>query len=183
MNAFRLSVRAGLLLGAWLILAGWLAWLAHGSWQFQQSLNQAAAQAPPAAEPVARAQPNPQAVARLFGVQLPEHNSDVPRVPLTLVASLMDSRAEQSRALIESPEGSRFYSIGETLPGGGTLRQIDASEIRIQRFGEELTLALAQHETQLLIPQTQSAGTANLLTETGTASLLQPSPQPLPGTP
>ena len=72
MSALRLSLRAGLLVGALSFLAAWLTWLAYSSWQFRQSLNPASLQAPSVAPPTPRAQPDPQAIARLFGVPIEE---------------------------------------------------------------------------------------------------------------
>jgi len=178
MNALLPSLRAGLLVGALSFLAAWLTWLAYSSWQFRQGLNPASLEAPSVAPPTPRAQPDPQAIARLFGVQLPEHSSDLPRVPLSLVASLVAGQSEHSRALIESPEGRRFYGIGEPLPGGGSLRQIGTDQVRVQRFGEELILSLPQHETALLTPQDQDAAAAQPHPQPGSGSLLQPSLQP-----
>ncbi len=163
--------------GALLFLSAWLAWLAHGSWQLRQGLNAATHQAPSAVELPARAQPDPQAIARLFGVQLQEPNSDQPRVPLVLLASLVAAQPELSRALIESPEGRRFYGIGEPLRGGGSLRQIGTDQVRVQRFGEELVLSLPLHETPLLTPQAEDAATAQPHPQPGSGSLLQPSLQ------
>jgi len=48
--------------------------------------------------------------------------------------------------------GSRFYGIGEPLPGGGSLREISTQQVRIQRFGEDQSLSLAHHSTPLLMP-------------------------------
>ncbi|WP_207166175.1 type II secretion system protein N [Pseudomonas protegens] len=177
MSALRPSLRAGLLVGALSFLAAWLAWLAYGSWQFRQSLNPASQQAPAVVPAAPRSQPDPQAIARLFGVQLQEHPSDLPRVPLSLLASLVAAHPEQSRALIESPEGSRFYGIGEPLPGGGSLRQIGTGQVRVQRFGEELILSLPQHATPLLTPQAEDAAAAQPHPQPGSGSLLQPSVQ------
>nr|BFD42919.1 hypothetical protein FFPRI1PSEUD_44180 [Pseudomonas sp. FFPRI_1] len=151
MNRLRLPPRAGLWAGALLLLAGWFGWLGHGTWQFSQRLHSVQQPMPVQTPTAPPAVLDSAAIARLFGVLPAEASGNQPRVPLNLLASLVERHPEQSRALIESPEGSRFYRIGEALPGGGSLRRIGPQEVSIQRFGEEQSLSLAPTST-LLVP-------------------------------
>ncbi|NBF04670.1 hypothetical protein GV819_20515 [Pseudomonas sp. Fl5BN2] len=152
MNALRLCPRVALRVGVWWLLLGWLGWLGHDSWRWLQSLDQHGNAPPPEAAASPRLPPDAAAIAQLFGVLPQEAAGNQPRVPLTLLASLVESRPELSRALIESPEGSRFYRIGEALPGGGSLREISTDQVHVQRFGEDQALSLTRHTTPLLIP-------------------------------
>jgi general secretion pathway protein C len=151
-NALRLCPRSALRAGAWLLLLSWLAWLAHDSWRWLQTLDSRGNPATVQPSAPAHQPPDTAAIARLFGVQAQEAGGNPPAVPLTLLASLVESRSELSRALIESPEGRRFYRLGEPLPGGGSLREIGTTQVRIQRYGEEQTLSLSSPASPLLIP-------------------------------
>lgn len=138
-----------------LLLLAWLTWLGLDAWHQLNSLQTEANVAPPAPVSEPRATPDPLAIAQLFGLMPQDSGESIPEVPLTLLAILQASVAEQSRALIASPEGSRFYRIGETLPGGGVLRQIDASRVLIQRLGSEQTLPLNVPRSNLLTPSSE----------------------------
>ena len=152
MNALRFCPPVALRAGALLLLLSWLGWLGRDSWLWLQNLEQNGDAMPVQAPAPAHQPPDTAAIAQLFGVQPQEAASNQPRVPLTLLASLVENRPELSRALIESPEGSRFYRIGEPLPGGGSLREIGTTQVRVQRYGEDQALSLASHATPLLIP-------------------------------
>ncbi|QZI72943.1 type II secretion system protein N [Pseudomonas protegens] len=152
MKTLRFCPRVALRVGALALLLSWLTWLGHDSWQWLQGLDQNGHPPPPELVAAPSLPPDTAAIARLFGVQPQEAASNQPRVPLKLVASLVGSSPELSRALIESPDGSRFYSIGEPLPGGGSLREIGTEQVHVQRFGEDQALSLASHTTSLLIP-------------------------------
>lgn len=156
-----------------LLLLAWLAWLSRGSWQQLQSLETAANIAPPAQTTAPLETPDPLAIAQLFGVMPQAADTSIAEVPLNLLASLQESTAEQSRALIASPDGSRFYRIGETLPGGAVLRQIDATHVLIQRLGNELSLPLNTSTSSLLTPVTSAD---ELSADAITGRLVQPSP-------
>ncbi|MGC5704338.1 hypothetical protein J4P02_29460 [Pseudomonas sp. NFXW11] len=158
------------------LLLGWLAWLGHDSWQWLQQqqrndsppLQETAVTAPHAVDSAA--------IARMFGVEPQAASGLVPAVPLTLLASLVESRPELSRALIESPDGGRFYRIGESLPGGAILREIGVTQVRLQRYGEDQALSLASHATPLLIPLPSGHEVpTSTAARVGQNSLVQPS--------
>jgi len=151
-NTLRLCPRVALRAGALLLLLSWLGWLGRDSGLWLQGLEPSGNPAPAAAPAPAHQPPDTDAIARLFGLQPQEASAHQPRVPLTLLASLVERHPELSRALIESPEGSRFYRIGEPLPGGGSLREIGTAQVRLQRYGEDQALTLASPATPLLIP-------------------------------
>ncbi|WXL24658.1 type II secretion system protein N [Ectopseudomonas mendocina] len=135
-----------------LLLLGWLLWLGYDAWQQLHTLQTQANIAPPVTPPAPRETPDPLAIAQLFGV-LPETADDSrPEVPLSVLAILQAHTAEHSRALIASPEGSRFYHLGELLPGGAVLRQINATDVLIQRLGNEQSLPLNIPNSSLLTP-------------------------------
>ncbi|KAF0865955.1 type II secretion system protein N [Pseudomonas sp. LD120] len=152
MKSLRFCPRLVLRVGAVALLLGWLTWLSHDSWRWLQGLDQNGHPPPPEVVVAPSLPPDTAAIARLFGVLPQEAAGNQPQVPLKLLASLVESRPELSRALIESPEGSRFYRIGEPLPGGGSLREIGTEQVRVQRFGEDQALFLTSHATPLLIP-------------------------------
>jgi general secretion pathway protein C len=156
---------------ACLLLCAWLSWLGHGSWLLSNAAPTSAANHQASTQPVATAPLNSAAIARLFGA-LPAETLNTPRVPLDLLGSLLDSDAQLSRALIGSPQGSRFYQIGQPLPGGGSLRRIGATQVVILRNGVEQTLTLATAKTSLLTPSAP-AGTTVAAAPAG--SLIQPS--------
>ncbi|QHG67478.2 hypothetical protein [Pseudomonas putida] len=61
---------------------------------------------------------------------------------LVLKACFIPSRG-QTRALVGSREGDRFYSVGDRLPGGSVLRRIDVGAITLWVDGREKTLTLS----------------------------------------
>jgi type II secretory pathway component PulC len=119
---------------------------------FQHTLSNTFAPAPlaetqsgPAEQPL-----NIPAVAAFLGLQ-PQAGSaaDLP-VPLTLLASFVEARNDLSRALIQSPEKSGFYRMGESLPGGGTLASVSADQVVIMRNGQRHILTFATPANTLL---------------------------------
>nr|WP_237142281.1 type II secretion system protein N [Pseudomonas gregormendelii] len=157
---------------ACLLLCAWLSWLGHGSWLLSNATPTSEANHQASARPVATAPLNNSAIARLFGAVPAADTLNTPRVPLDLLGSLLESNPQLSRALIGSPQGSRFYQIGQPLPGGGSLRRIDATQVLILRNGVEQTLTLATAKTSLLTPS-PPAGTTVAAAPAG--SLIQPS--------
>lgn len=150
-----------------LAFGGWLAWLGAGTWQLHHDL--AATPAPlasPAAVVEQSARPTDTTlVALLFGVLLASPEAEAEdagaSLSLTLLASLVEHRAEHSRALIASPGGSAFYGIGERLPNGAVLRDIASDQVRIQHAGREFQLSFPRRETRLLVPQPGTTETAS----------------------
>lgn len=138
-------------------LCAWMAWLALESWQYSRALAAPdSAPTPPAAP--SRPAPAPldtRGVARLFGAMPAERQQ---AVPLSLLASLADTRAERSRALIQSPEGTAFYGLGARLPGGAILKAIATDRVLILLGGREQTLTFPSHATRLLAPLSASPG-------------------------
>jgi general secretion pathway protein C len=147
-----LNVRTLLQASSALGVLAWLAWLGQDSWQLLLSLETEANIAPPVTTALPRETPDPVAIAQLFGVAPQDSSDSIPEVPLRLLASLVESQAEQSRALIASPEDSRFYRIGETLPGGGILRQVGINHVLVQRLGTEQILPMDTSSAALLTP-------------------------------
>lgn len=98
---------------ACLLLCAWLSWLGHGSWLLSNAAPTSDANHQASAPPVATAPLNSGAIARLFGAVPAAETLNTPRVPLDLLGSLLESDAQLSRALIGSPQGSRFYQIGQ----------------------------------------------------------------------
>lgn len=150
-----------------LALGGWLAWLGAGTWHFHHALMAApAAYAPPSAAAQAPAQPvDAVLVALLFGVLLtnPEAPAEdaAASLSLTLLASLVEQRAEHSRALIAGPGGSAFYRVGEQLPNGAVLRDITPDHVRLQHAGREFQLGFPRRETRLFVPRPPAADIAS----------------------
>jgi type II secretory pathway component PulC len=157
---------------ACLLLCAWLSWLGHGSWVFSKATPPGTADHPASAPPVAATALNNTAIARLFGAVPAVDTLNTPRVPLDLLGSLLETDPQLSRALIGSPQGSRFYQIGQPLPGGGSLRQIGATQVVILRNGVQQTLTLATAKPSLLTPATP-AGTTIAAAPAG--PLIQPS--------
>lgn len=137
-------------------LCAWLGWLCLDSWNYRQALanqvEQAATPAPKA--PEAHLHPDNRTIAELFGAVPPEPMESLQRaVPLTLLASLMEHQAIQSRALIQSPEGSAFYMLGDRLPGGAQLKDVQADHVLILLGGRQHILRFAQPQGRLLTPR------------------------------
>jgi type II secretory pathway component PulC len=130
-----------------------LGWLGYNSWQFFHSLDQPAPQM--RAVPVPEALPvptlEPEKIARLFGVSPPTKATPT-TTHLLLLASLVGAESNLSRALIQSPAGSQFYSIGQTLPGGGRLQSIQTDQVMIELLGEPHPLLLQPRSASLLAP-------------------------------
>ncbi|MFK0089240.1 type II secretion system protein N [Pseudomonas sp. NPDC090755] len=149
----RLPLRHPLLVLGIAMLCAWLGWLGQNSWKYQQALSM---QPQPPAEPTPRAgvghSPlDSQAIAELFGAIPPTPlEAGQGAMALTLLASLSESQALESRALIQSPQGAAFYRIGERLPGGALLKAVYVDHVLIQRGGREHSLQFPQHQNRLL---------------------------------
>ncbi|MCO6056639.1 hypothetical protein NG726_08110 [Pseudomonas sp. MOB-449] len=137
-------------------LCTWLGWLGLQGWHYRQTLDTPpdptstpAPQSAPAHHPL-----DTGAIAELFGAVAPEALDASPHaVALTLLASLSESRAVVSRALIESPEGSAFYRLGDRLPGGARLKAVYPDHVLIQLGGREQRLSFSRAPERLLTPR------------------------------
>ncbi|MGA4634732.1 type II secretion system protein N [Pseudomonas solani] len=148
---------------ALIALCAWLGWLALASSDYRQALDAVARQ--PLLQPLSEVQhegvaSDSLAIALMFGA-LPatpggEHHESAQAVPLTLLASLAAERPEDSRALIGSPEGSRFHRPGERLPGGAVLKAVAADHVLLLRNGREQRLGFERHTERLLVPRPAS---------------------------
>lgn len=135
----------------------WLAWLGVQGWDVQQALDTPRVPASTALNPSTPAHLalDPHAIAELFGaVALESLDASPQPVALTLLASLSESRAVVSRALIESPEGSAFYRLGDRLPGGARLKAVHPDHVLIQLGGHERRLSFPRAPERLLAPRT-----------------------------
>jgi general secretion pathway protein C len=140
----------------------WLAWLGFDARQQLLLLSQSALITPAVSAPIPRPSPDTQAVAELFGLQPQVVAQSLVEVPLTLLASLVAVDGQGSRALIQDPDGQRFYQQGETLPGGAILQQISADQVLLQRFGQSQSLPLQTVTgSALLHPQSAAAPVLN----------------------
>lgn len=140
----------------------WLAWLAIDARQQLLLLSQPALITPAVSAAIPRPSPDTQALAELFGLQPQVVTQSLVEVPLTLLASLVAVDGQGSRALIQDPDGQRFYRQGESLPGGAILQQISADQVLLQRFGQSQSLPLqAVTGSQLLHPQNAAATAPN----------------------
>ncbi|NBA96205.1 type II secretion system protein N [Pseudomonas sp. R5(2019)] len=141
-------------MAAVLVLLGFgVVWLSIDLWQLNRTLRTPALIAPQAVAPLppaAALEAGP--IAALFGAQVPGQSQDRQAVPLTLLASLVETRLEHSRALIQAPATTRFYRPGESLPGGALLKHIASSHVVILRNGREQALNLKPARTGLLNP-------------------------------
>ncbi|WP_271409322.1 type II secretion system protein N [Pseudomonas sp. Q1-7] len=152
----RLSLQRCLLPAGVAGLCAWLGWLGLDGWRYQQAVaaqvEQAAAAPPKVQQPHTR--PDDRSIAELFGAVPPAPVEALQRaVPLTLLASLAESQATASRALIQSPEGSVFYRLGDRLPGGAQLKSVQADHVVIQLGGREHILRFARSQDRLLVPR------------------------------
>ncbi|MCU1717750.1 type II secretion system protein N [Pseudomonas sp. 5P_3.1_Bac2] len=136
----------------------WLAWLAIDARQQLLLLSQPALISPAVSTPIPRPSPDPTAIAGMFGLQPQVVNDSVVEVPLTLLASLVAVDGQGSRALIQDPDGQRFYQQGETLPGGAVLQQISAGQVLLQRFGQSHSLPLQNAPSSHLLQAQPATG-------------------------
>ena len=97
----------------------------------------------------------PQAIAAVLGMT-PQGALVQSAEPLQLRASFSNQNG-LSRALLASTTGNtaaRFYSVGETLPGGSVLRRIEASHVVLWRNGRQERLAISPASVHLLPTRT-----------------------------
>lgn len=132
--------------------AGFLAWQER---DFRAGLAvppQAGAPVAPAAQP---ASPDPTAIATVLGLaaQTPLQPS---AEPLTLLASFVAANG-LSKALLADAQGARIYQVGDPLPGGSTLRRVEANRAVLWNKGREEVLTLQASAVRFLNRQ----GTAN----------------------
>lgn len=129
-----------------------LCWLGLNSWHFIDGLERPLMTAPveSASTAVATTAPKVEEIARLFGAN--PTNIPTSATNLLLLASLAGHDPSLSRALIESPAGSQFYSPGQLLPGGGRLQSIQVDQVEIQLLGKPHPLLLQPAHPPLLVP-------------------------------
>ncbi|AOE87586.1 type II secretion system protein N [Pseudomonas sp. TCU-HL1] len=151
-----LLAQRGLIPVGIIALSAWLAWLGVQGWNYWQAMD---TPPDPAIASVDRSAPTHHAldqytIAELFGAVPSEPLDASPHaVALTLLASLSDDHAVLSRALIESPEGSAFYRLGDRLPGGARLKAVHPDHVLIQLGGREQRLSFPRVPERLLAPR------------------------------
>lgn len=130
-----------LLATAGLLLAAELRYRAAG--ESRQTVPAAAASAPKP-QPLAA-----QALPLAFGIR--PVGPLASQLALTLKACFISSQGE-SRALIASADGQAVYRVGDELPGGARLRQIDNQSITVWFNSGEQRLSLAAGGQPVLRP-------------------------------
>ncbi|MGF6694545.1 type II secretion system protein N [Pseudomonas sp. D(2018)] len=151
------SLQRGLIPLGLAALGTWLGWLGLQGWHDWQALD-----TPPAQTIASIAESAPvhhpldnRAIAELFGaLSATPLEASSHAVDLTLLASLSEGRAVLSRALIQSPEGSAFYRLGDRLPGGARLKAVHPDHVVIQAGGHEQRLSFPHSRERLLAPRT-----------------------------
>jgi type II secretory pathway component PulC len=133
--------------------------LAWQEWQFRKAQTQSV-QMLPAPETAAApdAVLNTLAVATVFGLSAQGRVMNSAE-PLTLLATVV-ANGSDSRALLASPDGARFYRTGERLPGGSLLRRVEAAHMVLWRQGREELVSLHAASGRFL-PTAQAYGQAS----------------------
>lgn len=90
-----------------------------------------------------------QALPLAFGIR--PADPLVSQLALTLKACFTSSHGE-SRALVASADSLRVYRVGDELPGGARLRQVENCSITVWFNGREQRLSLAPAGQRLLRP-------------------------------
>lgn len=138
--------------------------LAYQEWQLRQASITSVPTAPlPAAAAPQAVTLNTLAVATVFGLATQGSRLNSTE-PLTLRAIVVANDSD-SRALLDGPDGARFYRTGERLPGGSVLRRIETAQVVLWREGREESLNLHRAGTGrfLQLAQAQSpAATVHL---------------------
>jgi len=102
-------------------------------------------QAPePAPQPLAA-----QALTLAFGIRPADPSAS--QLALTLKACFTSSQGE-SRALVASADGQAIYRVGDELPGGARLRQVDKQSVTLWFNGAEQRLSLVADGQSVLRP-------------------------------
>lgn len=159
MNIFAgaLSRHAGLLLRVLLLglPVGYGAYLTWQEWGYRQSL--AVPTALPERVPAPALAPfKPDAIAAVLGLS-PQGPLAHSAEPLELRASFVSSNGA-SHALLAGSQQSRFYRVGERLPGGSVLRRIEVSHVVLWRNNREERLLL-KPASRYVLPATQMPAT------------------------
>ncbi|MFJ4351557.1 type II secretion system protein N [Pseudomonas sp. NPDC089428] len=89
-------------------------------------------------------------LALAFGFEVADAKAST-RSDITLKGSFVSSLGE-ARALISSNAKDAVYRVGDSLPGGGVVRRIEARAITLWFDGREETLAMAAPAGTLLRP-------------------------------
>ncbi|MDH4585460.1 hypothetical protein E8F20_26790 [Pseudomonas sp. BN415] len=150
------SLQRGLIPLGLAVLGAWLGWLGLQGWHHWQALETplALTTAPSAESDPAHHPLDNRAIAELFGAVTLEPLAGSPHaVDLTLLASLSEGHAVLSRALIQSPDGSAFYRLGDRLPGGARLKAVYPDHVVIQAGGHEQRLSFPRASERLLAPR------------------------------
>ncbi|MRI34632.1 hypothetical protein EOPP23_16740 [Endozoicomonas sp. OPT23] len=88
----------------------------------------------------------------LFGfsnkAEAQKQGADIPktRLNLTLRGALgeLGSRTDEASAIIQSSSQDKLYGIGDTLPGGATLKEIHSDHVVLNRGGQLETLSFPE---------------------------------------
>ncbi|MDH0730837.1 hypothetical protein N5F23_05460 [Pseudomonas sichuanensis] len=97
-----------------------------------------------------------QALTLAFGIRPADPSAS--QLALTLKACFTSSQGE-SRALVASADGQAIYRVGDELPGGARLRQVDNQSITLWFNGSEQRLSLNDGGQSVLRPV--ASGEAN----------------------
>lgn len=146
--AQRRYVSAGLVFGlvAYAGWSGWQGWISRvplPAWPI------ATATLPEPAPIVSAA-----ALNMLFGLA-PSTTPVTSAAPLVLHASIVGA-AGQSRALLASGAGQRFYREGASLPDGSVLRAIEADRVLLWRNGREESLTRERVAARYFTPASRA---------------------------
>ncbi len=153
-----------------IVLVIWLAWLLAGlGWQLLPATGPAVEMRQPLRPPAAIQRPRQQideqqiAAWHVFGVagQEPVEKPVIADAPdtnlkLTLRGVFASDDPAEARAIVGDPRGQEeHYSVGDTLPGNASLKEIYADRIILERNGRYETLRLPR---ELASPQGASSG-------------------------
>ncbi|WP_256345651.1 type II secretion system protein N [Pseudomonas sp. PD9R] len=158
--SLKAAARLGLRLSNVCLLAlpvGYAVFVVWQEWQFRQyfarpSLAAATATAAPDLAPL-----DATAVATVLGLST-DTALMASAEPLILQASFVVSSG-LSRALLADAQGPRMYQVGERLPGGSTLRRVEANHVVLWNKGREERLTLQPSAARFLRPVESSADT------------------------
>ena len=156
-NRFFSSVLILAVLGLPLAAGMYLAW---DEWQYRKAVSTL-----PVLVPVntTKALPgsqafNPEAIASVLGLSSRDVQVTSAEA-LKLIASFVSSHGT-SQALLAGAEGSRFYKVGERLPGGSVLRRVGTAYVVLWHNGREEWLVLRPAAAHLLPVSNVSAPVA-----------------------
>jgi len=120
---------------------GYGSYLAWQEQQYRDALNSVRVLAPisalvaPAPEPF-----KPEAIATVLGLNA--QNTWVQSAEALQLRASFVSTQGPSQALLAGAQSSRFYSVGDQLPGGSVLRRVEVGHVVLWRNGREERLSL-----------------------------------------